>query len=180
MARKTKYQEFLATLSEVTGLTGADFARACGKQRTNMDQYLSGKKRAGKATVVSTLAHLRGSWAVKTVQRVQEVEPIPTPLGKLPTDPGIYALYSSSGDVLYVGQATNLRAEVYQTLNRRVNFVVRRGPTITKKAYPKYKDLADRMSAYVVESPLLRHNLEALLLRVFLNQSHNNKMGSFK
>lgn len=154
--RRRKYQEFLATLSEVTGLTGAAFANACGKQPTNMAQYLNGSKHPGKATVASAVSHLRDSWPLR---QIIEVEPIPDPLTKLPTEPGIYALYSSAGDVLYLGQAKNLRAEVSQTLHRKVNFVVRRGPQITKKAYPKYKELAERMSAYVVEPPRFRHNL---------------------
>ena len=174
--RKSKYQEFLIVLSELTGLSRAEFAKACGKQPTNMTQYLNGSKSTTKNTAVSALAHLRDSWAVNLVM---EVQPIPN-MSELPTDPGVYALYSSAGDVLYVGQAKSLRAEVRQTLNRKVNFAVRLGPTITKKAHPKYKALAHRMTAYAVESPRLRHNLEALLLRVFLNHAHNNKMGNFK
>ena len=177
MGRNSRYQEFLITLSQVTGLSGAAFAKACGKQNTNMSQYIKGTKQPGLNTLKSALAHLRDNWPVTTLL---EAEPIPRPLTKLPQDPGIYALYSSSGDVLYVGQAKKLRAEVAQTLNRNVNFAVRRGPTITKKAHPKYKGLAVLMSVYVVNSPRLRHNLEAVLLRVFLNDAHNDKMGTFK
>lgn len=175
--RKPKYQEFLETLSQVTGLTGADFAKACGKQTSNMAQYLNGKKRPGLNTLKSAVTHLMDHWPVKPVL---EVELIPKPLTQLPKEPGIYALYSSAGDVLYVGQAKNLRAEVSQTLNRKVNFAVRRGPKITERAHPKYKDLAVRMSAYIVQPLRLRHNLEAILLRIFLNNSHNNKMGDFR
>lgn len=178
MGRKSRYQEFLITLSQVTELEGAAFAKACGKQTTNMSQYVKGTKQPGLNTLKSALTHLRDHWPVKPLL---EAEPIPKPLSSvLPQDPGIYALYSSSGDVLYVGQARKLRTEVHQTLNRKVNFAVRRGPTITKKARPKYKELAVLMSAYVVDSPRLRHNLEAILLRVFLNSAHNNKMGTFK
>jgi len=175
--RKPKYQEFLQTLSDVTGLTGAAFAKTCGKQPTNMSSYLKGSKKVSQSTARSAITHLRDSWPV---EKVLEVQPIPKPLTGLPTKPGVYALYGSAGDVLHVGQATNLRAEVSQTLNRRVNFTLRRGPTISKKARPKYKEIADRMSAYVVEPPKLRHNLEALLLRVYLNEAHNNKMGTFR
>jgi transcriptional regulator with XRE-family HTH domain len=177
MGRKSRYQEFLITLSQVTGLSGAAFAKACGKQNSNMSQYLKGTKQPGLNTLKSALTHLRDHWPVKAIL---EAEPIPKPLTKLPKAPGIYALYSSSGDVLYVGQAKNLRTEVNQTLNRKVNFAVRRGPQITKKARPKYKELAAMMSAYTVDSKRLKHNLEAILLRVFLNDAHNNKMGTFK
>ncbi|MBE3087968.1 MAG: hypothetical protein IMZ71_02470 [Chloroflexi bacterium] len=175
--RKPKYQEFLQTLSDVTGLTGAAFAKACGKQATNMSSYLRGAKRVSQSTARSAIANLRDSWPV---EKVLEVEPIPKPLTKLTTQPGVYALYGSAGDVLYVGQATNLRAEVFQTLNRKVNFTLRRGPRISTKAHPKYKEVSVRMSAYVVGPPRLRHNLEALLLRFYLNEAHNNKMGNFR
>lgn len=175
--RKPKYQEFLQTLSDLTGLTGKRFARACGKQPTNMSSYLSGAKPVSRSTAKSAVAHLRNSWPVETIL---EAVPIPEPLTKLPTSPGVYALYGSSGDVLYVGQATNLRAELTQTLNRKVNFTLRRGSDISKKATPKFKEIATRMSAYVVESEALRHNIEAVLLRIFLNETHNNKTGKFR
>jgi hypothetical protein len=175
--RKPKYQEFLQTLSDVTGLTGAAFAKACGKQATNMSSYLIGSKKVSQSTARSAITHLRDSWPVK---KLLEADVIPKPLTGLTTDPGVYALYGSAGDVLYVGQATNLRAEVTQTLNRTVNFTLRRGPKISKKAHPKYKEVAVRMSAYIIEPPKLRHNLEALLLRIYLNEAHNNKMGSFR
>jgi len=175
--RKPKYQEFLVTLQEVTGLSTPELAIACGKQPTNMGQYLSGTKRPGLATIKTAIRSLRDSWPVFTVM---EVEPIPRSLAKLPRRPGIYALYGSSGDMLYVGQAKNLRAEVTQTLNRRANSVVRFGPGIAKKSRPKYKSMATRMTAYVVPPQRLRHNLEALLLRMFPNESHNNKMGNFR
>lgn len=175
--RKPKYQEFLNTLDDLTELTGAPFARACGKQPTNMSSYLSGAKPATRSTARSALAHLRDSWPVETLM---EAAPIPERLTSLPMKPGVYALYGSSGGVLYVGQATDLRAELRQTLNRKVNFTLRRGPDISKKAKPTFKQLATRISAYVVEPPNLRHNLEAFLLRVFLNETHNNKTGKFR
>ena len=127
--------------------------------------------------MASALAHFRESWDVKTLM---EVEPIPESLKELPVDPGVYVLYDSGGNVLYLGQAKNLQKEVGQALNRPANFAVRRGPKIALKAKPKYVVLAKRMSAYVVKSPRLRHNLEAMLLRAFPNQSHNNKMGNFR
>ncbi len=117
-----------------------------------------------------------GEWQVTVVQ---EVKPVPKPLTVLPTTPGIYAIYDSSASLIYLGQALNLRAEVNQTLNRKTNFPVRRGPKLSEKARPKYKDLATFLSVYEVPSQRLRHNLEALLLRVFPNQSHNNKLGKF-
>lgn len=174
--RLPKYREFINTLGDVLGLQGPALASALGKQATNLAQYRSGTKKVGPKTLRAGLYRL-GEWQVTVVQ---EVRPIPTPLSSLPSSPGIYALYDSSGSVLYAGQATNLRAEIRQTLNRSTNFPVRLGPQLSKKAHPKYRAVAHFLSAYEVPSARLRHNLEALLLRVFPNQSHNNKLGSFR
>lgn len=169
--------EFFRTLKELSGLERtAEFAEACGKQPQNVTAYLSGAKASGNAALRSSARHLF-EW---TLEPVLELAPIPKPLSELPTAGGIYALYDSAGNALYVGQATNLRAEVAQTLNRSTNMIVRRGPDLSRKASPRYSDLATLMSAYVVPSPRFRHNLEALLLRVFPNQSHNNKLGEFQ
>jgi hypothetical protein len=173
--RLPKYREFLRTLSEVVDLEGADFAKAIGKKPTNTSQYLSGAKKPGKRTLRGAVYHL-GEWNVKPIF---ELAPIPE-RSEIPETPGIYALYDSSSNLIYVGQALDLRAEIWQTLNRKTNFPVRSGPKLSVKAQPKYKTITVKLSAYQVESGRLRHNLEALLLRVFPNQSHNNKLGNFK
>jgi hypothetical protein len=51
---------------------------------------------------------------------------------------------------------------------------------MAKKARPKYKDLVTYLSAYEVPSKRLRHNLEALLLRILPNQLHNIRLGNFQ
>ena len=174
--RKPKYQEFLRTLKEVTGLSNAELARACGQKVTNLSQYLSGNKRPGKRAVASAVRHL-AEWRVVTHA---EVVGLPSSWSSVPSTPGVYALYDSSRSVIYVGQATNLRAELQQTLGRKSNFPVRSGPTLSRKNHPKYKDFVRYYSAYAVPSLRSRHNLEAVLLRVFPNQSHNNKLGKFR
>lgn len=174
--RLPKYREFLHTLGDVLDLKGSAFAKAIGKQPTNVSQYMSGNKAVGRKTLASAVRHV-GEWHVNAIQ---EVKPVPKKLTDLPTTPGVYALYDSSASLIYLGQALNLRTEVRQTLNRKANFPVRRGPKLSLKAKPKYKELAIFLSAYEVPSARLRHNLEALLLRVFPNQSHNNKLGKFR
>ena len=96
----------------------------------------------------------------------------------VPTDAGIYVIYDSAGSVLYVGKATNLRAEVRQTLRRQIPVGVRLGPHL-RKTRPLIRDLAARLSLFAVPSSRVRHNLEALLLRVFVNQTHNTNIGTF-
>jgi excinuclease UvrABC nuclease subunit len=125
--------------------------------------------------MVGAVAHL-AEWRVFPHA---EVHPIPSSLTSIPATAGVYALYDSSRTAIYVGQTKNLRAELQQTLGRKSNFVVRSGPRLSEKNKPKYSDLARYYSAYEVPSARLRHNLEALLLRVFPNQSHNNKLGEF-
>ena len=176
MGRRSKYGEFLNTLKDVTELPVGKFAKLVGKKTTNVSQYLSGAKKAGKSVAKSGVRHL-SEWQVTPLFEVEET---PEPLTTISNKPGIYSLYDSAGNVLYVGQAKNLRMEINQTLNRKTNFPVLYGPNLSKKKYPKYKTLTIRISAYIVESKRLRHNLEALILRIFPNQSHNNKLGSFK
>jgi len=171
----SKYGEFLRTLQDVTGLSTLELAKACGKKQTNFLQYLNGTKAPGKRAVESAIKHL-AEWRLTPCY---EVELLPK-LTSVSEEGGIYALFDSAGNALYVGQATNLRAEIRQTLGRRANFPVRRGPNVSKKQHPKYSDLAKFLSAYEVSSLRLRHNLEALLLRMFPNQSHNNKLGKFR
>jgi Nuclease subunit of the excinuclease complex len=176
MGRRSKYREFLHTLQEILDLKGAALAKSLGKQPTNLSQHLSGAKKVGRGTLRSGLYHL-GEWRVKAFQ---EVQPIPVSLTALPKTPGVYALFDSAGAVLYAGQASNLQTEIRQTLNRSTNFPVRLGPQLSKKARPRFKTLATFLSVYEVPSHRLRHNLEALLLRTFPNQSHNNKLGKFR
>jgi hypothetical protein len=177
LGRRTKYAEFLNTLLELTALPVTEFAAACGKKSSNMSDYLSDRKRPGKETAASAVRHLREFWDVVPIL---EIEPLPTPRTRISTAPGVYALFSESGETLYVGQAANLQTEIGQTLNRPVNFPLRRGPNLSRKAKPRFEDLVQRVSAYEVRSPKLRHNLEALLLRVYANALHNNKIGNFK
>lgn len=116
-------------------------------------------------------------WEVTTIV---ELRPLDEHLPNLSKDPGIYALYDSVGNLIYLGQAKNLKQEVTQTLHRKVNFAIRRGPNLSIKAKPKYKDVAKLLSAYSVPAQRMRHNLEALLLCLIPNQTHNNKMGHLK
>lgn len=173
--RRVRNADFLATLKEISGHeTVASFARACGKQTPNMARYLGGGLRPGTATIKGAVERLYG-WQVKLISQVQ---PIPKRLRDLPTQAGIYVIYDSAGNVLYLGKATNLRAEVRQTLRRQIPLGVRLGPNL-RKTRPAIRDLADRLSLFAVPSPRIRHNLEALLLRVFVNQTHNTNIGTF-
>lgn len=168
--------EFIRLLRDILDLKPDAFARKIGKQRPNADAYLAGKTVPGKSALKTALRHAF-EWEVTPLVEVQSVK---ERANLLPTDAGVYCLYDSSGSIIYVGQATNLKQEVAQTLQRRMNFPVRLGfPKLSKKEHRKYKAVTAYLSAYAVPSPRMRHNLEALMLRAFPNQSHNNKIGNF-
>lgn len=174
--RAPREVEFLRMLKELSGIEGVQaFAKACGKQVTNMSNYLTGKLRPGKEVLIGCMENTIG-W---DVEPLMELAPISKKLGKLPKEPGVYAIYSSAGTVLYIGQAENLRAEIRQTLGRGIPHPIRLGPDLGKKK-PSIRQLATYLSLYRIEAWFIRHNVEALLLRVFANQTYNSNVGHFK
>jgi len=140
-----------------------------------MAAYLSGRILPGKRVLESCVGQI-SEWRV---QAIKEIEELPKNLNSLPKAPGIYVLYDSAGAVLYIGKATNFRSEVQQTLRRRLPEPVRFGPGLGKKR-PYLREVVRRLSLYKVESARLRHNLEAIFLRVFANQTHNSNIGKAK
>ena len=182
-----------------------EFARICKKEPPNIANYLKGDPSPGisvlqdcllNATISrvfndSTEGNTRLAKRVKKlrdevyselfgagIQREREVEPILDNASDLPTFGGLYVLYDSAGNVLYIGKAKNFRQEVWQTLNRKIPIGVRLGPSM-RKSRPKILDLAYYLSLYQIENANLRHNIEALLIRVFINQTHNSNIGNF-
>ena len=49
-----------------------------------------------------------------------------------------------------------------------------------RKSKPTVWNLASYMSLYEINNSRLRHNIEALLIRVFINQTHNSNIAKFK
>lgn len=170
--RQSKNVEFLQTLQRLTGLNQTAFAKACGKKASNMNRYLSGSFQPGKKVLTSCVRHVF-EWAV---QPRMEIQLIPENLNELPTTSGLYILYDSAGNILYVGKATNFRTEVRQTLGRRLPVALRFGPKLNKKK-PYLRDVAFRLSLYEIPSARLRHNIEAMFLRAVANQTHNSNIG---
>lgn len=170
--RQSKEVEFLRTLRALMGLNQADFAKACGKKASNMSRYLAGDLQPGEKVLASCVQHIF-EWAVKPLF---EIEPIPQNLNDLPETSGLYILYDSAGNILYIGKATNFRAEVRQTLGRHLPVGIRFGPKL-KKDKPYLGDVATRVSLYEILSSRLRHNIEAMFLRAAANQTHNSNIG---
>ena len=140
---------------------------------TRESKRLGRKARKLRDEVTSTLFG-------REIREHSEVVPIPSRQGDLPTSGGVYILYDSAANVLYIGQAKSFRAEVWQTLNNRnIPVGMRFGPRMTK-SNPIVKKLAHYMSLYEIDNAQLRHNIEALLIRVFINQTHNSNIGKFR
>jgi len=174
--RNAKNVEFLGLLKDLTGHDGLTaFSNACGRQKSNMSRYLSGGLVPGNAVLKSCLDHIFGSQVVPLC----EIHVIPKKKADLPEDSGIYVIYGSAGNVLYIGKAKSFRLEVWQTLDRSIPVPIRFGPSLKKKR-PRIRTLATHLSMYRVANPRLRHNLEAMFLRVFVNQTHNSNIGTFK
>ncbi len=141
------------------------------------DTRLGNKARRLRSRVLdSAISNLFG----QDIKPLEEIAPIPDKQNELPKSGGVYVLYDSAGNVLYIGQAKSFRAEVWQTLKqRKIPVGMRFGPSM-KKVNPTIWKLAWYMSLYEIDNSRLRHNVEALLIRVFINQTHNSNIGQFK
>ena len=96
--------EFLK-LKAISGVEQINrFAERCG----NMTGYLGGTRNPGDGVLRDCVQHAF-EWEVKPLQEVQE---IPERQGDLSDSAGVYILYDSAGNVLYVGKASNFRNEV--------------------------------------------------------------------
>ena len=190
--------------------TSVEFARMCGKQPPNMANYLKGNPDPGSSVLEDCLLNATtsrifdnpprenmelGKKAKKLrtsvlnsaisnlfgeeIKPLREVESVPEERNDLPRSGGVYILYDSAGNVLYVGKATSFRDQVWHTLDRKIPVGMRFGPNM-RKSRPTIWDLATYMSLYEIENSRLRHNIEAFLIRVFINQTHNSNIGKFK
>jgi hypothetical protein len=176
--RQHKNVDFINKLYEFSEIeTRRGFAKACRKHQSAMTQYLNGTATPQKKVLRSCLTNLFG-WRVNVLMEMRLVPELKT----LPQTPGLYIFYDSAGNVLYIGKAKKLQAEVRQTLTRKIPVGIRINSkdTSVRKIKPKLLDLTKYVSLYEIDSPMVRHNLEVLMLRVFANQTHNSNTGKFK
>lgn len=167
--------DFFRALYRLSGYRNkVELARACGRTVQDVVAYLSGYKVPGDKVLAASLRHLH-EWSVIAVW---EMEPVPASLGDLPNDSGVYVIFDSIGRVIYLGKAKSFRAEVRQTFGCLVPKAIRLGPRLGKKR-PRIGDVARYLSLYNVQSDRARHNIEALLLRIFANQLQNSNVGHF-
>ena len=167
MARQPANVEFIQKLKALSGhRTNSSFAAACGKQLSNINSYLTNATVPGEKVLKDCLESLFG-WQVKVIS---EIKPLQKPHSKMTDEPGIYALYDHNFELLYIGQATNLRNEVSQTLNRAIPGLVEH----------KIKSRVHYCSLYAIKNTKVRHNIETLLIRILGHQTYNTNVEKFK
>ena len=180
MPRQAKSVEFLNKLKDVLGIeSNREFAAACGQYESNMSTYLGGTRVPGRKVLRDCVKNSARSIFGWEIHPLLEVELVPTRQRHFPNSGGVYVLYDSAGNVLYIGKAKSFRAEVWQTLGRSIPVGMRFGPNM-KKSKPTISDLATYISLYEIDDARLRHNIEALLIRVLINQTHNSNIANFK
>jgi hypothetical protein len=173
--RKPKYQEFLTTLQDVTDTTVNELADLIGKKQPNISDYLSGDKQVGKSAIKSGIRHL-AEWSL---MEDKVMLPIAN-RANVCTHPGIYFIYDSAGNCVYIGQARNLRTEVNLRLDsKNLRHGIWRDPLLRRTRF-RIREVAAFVTTYRVDSARLRHNLEALFLRTVINQTQNSKLGKFR
>jgi hypothetical protein len=173
--RKPKYREFLITLQEVTGTDNKTLASRIGKRASNVSAYLSGKKKVSKRAIESAMSHFADSWNVMPDKMMMPADQRNT----LTTQPGIYFVYDSAGNCVYLGKAANLKTEVCQRLRTKtLRHGIWRDAKLKRKRY-KIEEVAAFVTTFVVRSPRTRHNLEALFLCAMINQTQNSNLGHF-
>ena len=195
-------ETFLAKLQDLLRIhTQRRFSDMCNKREQNMSGYL--KKDPSRAMLEDCLLNATLASVFKSIpdertefgrkvrrarndvvsnllqqelEPLHEVEPIPPRPQDLPDSGGVYILYDSAANVLYIGKATSFRTEVWQTLRRRIPVGMRFGPSM-RETKPVFADLAYRMSLYRIDNDRLRHVIEGFLIGIFVNQTHNRRIG---
>lgn len=178
--RKSKSVEHLETLIEWAG--GAKQFETLTEIRVgDQNHYLSGAKRVSMNRLRRAAEQVFGT--PPAFVPVVERQALPTNLATLPTalkgSPGVYALFSSSGSLLYFGKASDLLTEIKQTLGRPTPAVLVNG---TAKEVYTFRDLSSYYSAYHVlrGDKDFRHDLESLAIRCVRRDTLNGVGGHFK
>jgi hypothetical protein len=175
--RKRATVEYLSKLVEFAG-GGQQFCKLTGIQPSNLAAYLNSTKSIswGRLRIANERVFGEPPAFVKVVEG-HNLRDNPG-LSVLPTHGGIYGLFDSAMRLLYFGKATSLRAEVGQTLRRNVGEV--RPWTGAKNL--TFKQVTVYLSAYEIVrgDAHFRHDVEALGLRLFVNNTFNKNGAKFK
>jgi hypothetical protein len=179
MARKTATIEYLERLVEWAG-GKLEFCRLSGIRPGNLTDYLQGRKSiAWKRLKAATQQVFGEPPAFCPVVEGHDLFKDGVPkLSTLPNEAGLYAFFDSSMRLIYFGKASSLNTEVKQTLGRHVAEVK---PWSGAKNL-KFSHISAFLSAYTIArgDSTFRHDVEALGLRLFVNNTFNKNSASFK
>jgi hypothetical protein len=169
-------REHLATLIDWAG--GKDsFAEATGIRKSDQNHYLKARKKLTMKRLRRAAQQIFGEPPAFVPLVEREAIPAQLPMS-LAGKSGLYALFSSSGSLLYFGKATNLRLEIGQTLGRQTPKILVNG---TKLQKVPFRDVAAFYSAYEVArgDASFRHDAETLVLRTTRADTLNSVGGHF-
>jgi hypothetical protein len=176
MGRKRATIEYLDKLVEWAG-GRAEFLRRTGIHGPNLTAYLNASKSISWRRLQRATEQVFGEPpAFVPVVEGHNLHTEPS-LTMLPRSGGLYGLFDSSMRLLYFGKATDLRAEVRQTLGRKVGEV----KPWTGARNLTFRDVAAYLSVYEIKrgDAKFRHDVEALGLRLFVNNTYNKNHGKF-
>jgi hypothetical protein len=179
MARKAATIEYLERLVTWSG-GRPSFCAKTGIKASNLSAYINGTKRISWDALENASKKVFGEPPafLPVVEGFNlKTSGLPT-MAQLPTEPGIYALYDSAMRVIYFGKATSLYMEVRQTLKRHVAEV---RPWTGSKSLT-FRDITTYISAFSVArgDGKFIHDVEALCLRILVNNTFNKNGGSLK
>ena len=160
-----------------------------GFTKTQINSWLSGKRKPQKSTV-EYLIQCAFVPEFKVIAEFVEFDPdkaiqtqLKTMLGERANDPGIYAFYDSMGNLIYLGKATKLIAEITSAINRTVHIAFPKGV----KSAPRIRtQIVKYLSAYDVGTVKWNDfpkHVESLILRIskpILNKNIGNLEVAYK
>jgi hypothetical protein len=147
-------------------------ADATGYTQAQLKSWMSGSTTPMKETI-EYLLHCIFTPEFKVIFEFAEFDPnekikpqLRNMLGRHSEHPGIYAFYDSRGGLLYIGKATNLLEEAYDSIRRPVNLNF---PSGIKSAPERRFEIIRYVSAYDVgNSNWMDYpkHVESLILRL--------------
>jgi hypothetical protein len=178
MGRRRATVEFLEKLVEFAGSRSA-FCRVTRIQQPNLTAYLNATKPISWRRLKSAAGQVFGEPpAFVPITEGHDLRQNPRLAEILPAEEGVYGLFDSTMRLIYYGKATNLRAEVRQTLRRRVDEV----HPWTGRRNLTFRQISAFLSAYRIArgDAAFRHDIEALGLRLLVNNTFNRNGAFFK
>ena len=187
MASRSEFFQFVIQEHYRNDLKHASFIT--GYSVATINSWASGKKTPQKATI-NYFLQCAFVPEFRVIAEYQEFDPnsaiqtqLKKMLGEHTQDPGIYAFYDSFGNLVYLGKATSLMAEIISALGRPVTVNFPRG---VKRLPETRKEVIKFISAYDVGATdwgdYPKH-VESLILRIskpILNKNIGSLDKAFK